>query len=99
MKRKRFTVEQIIRMFREAEVHLSQGKSVKLVSRELGITEQTYERWRKEYGGVRVSQARRLKELEQENTRMKRTVEDFTPNNLICQRRWREITKTRAASR
>jgi putative transposase len=83
MKRKRFTVEQIIRMLREAEVHLSQGKSVKLVSRELGITEQTYYRWRKEYGGMKVSQARRLKELEQENARLKRMVADLTLDKLI----------------
>ena len=73
MKWNRFRVEQIIRKLREAEVHLSQGKSVKLVSRELGITEQTYYRWRKEYGGMKVSQARRLKELEQERrTTLKR---------------------------
>jgi putative transposase len=83
MKRKRFTVEQIIRMLREAEVHLSQGKSVKLVSREFGITEQTYYRWRKEYGGMKVSQARRLKELEQENTRLKKAVADLTLDKLI----------------
>ena len=83
MKRKRFTVEQIIRMLREAEVHLSQGKSIKLVSRELGITEQTYYRWRKEYGGMKVSQARRLKELEQENTRLKRAVADLTLDKLV----------------
>ena len=83
MKRNRFTVEQIIRMLREAGVHLSQGKSVKLVSRELGITEQTYYRWRKEYGGMKVSQARRLKELEQENTRLKRAVADLTLDKLI----------------
>jgi putative transposase len=83
MKRNRFTVEQIIRMLREAEVHLSQGKSVKLVSRELGITEQTYYRWRKEYGGMKVSQARRLKELEQENTRLKRAVADLTLDKLV----------------
>jgi putative transposase len=83
MKRKRFTVEQIIGMLREAEVHLSQGKSIKLVSRELGITEQTYYRWRKEYGGMRVSQARRMKELEQENSRLKRAVADLTLDKLI----------------
>jgi putative transposase len=83
MKRNRFTVEQIIRMLREAEVHLSHGKSVKLVSRELGITEQTYYRWRKEYGGMKVSQARRLKELEQENARLKRAVADLTLDKLI----------------
>ena len=83
MKRNRFTVEQIIRMLREAEVQLSQGKSIKLVSRDLGITEQTYYRLRKEYGGMKVSQARRLKELEQENSRLKRAVADLTLDKLI----------------
>ena len=83
MKRKRFTVEQIIRMLREAEVHLSQGKSIKLVSRELGVTEQTYYRWRKEYGGMKISQARRLKELEQENSRLKRAVADLILDKLV----------------
>ena len=83
MKRKRFTVEQIIRMLREAEVHLSQGKSINLVSRELGITEQTYYRWRKEYGGMKISQARRLKELEQENSRLKRAVADLILDKLV----------------
>ena len=83
MKRNRFTVEQIIRMLREAEVYVSQGKSIAQVSRELGITEQTYYRWRKEYGGMKVSQARRLKELEQENARLKRAVADLTLDKLI----------------
>jgi putative transposase len=99
MKRKRFTVEQITRMLREAEVHLSQGKSVKLVSRELGITEQTYYSWRKEYGGMKASQARRLKELELENTRLKRAVADLLWTSSFCERRWREITEPRAASK
>ena len=70
-------------MLREAEVHLSQGKSIKLVSRELGITEQTYYRWRKEYGGMKISQARRLKELEQENSRLKRAVADLILDKLV----------------
>ena len=83
MKRNRFTVKQIIRMLREAEVYVSQGKSIAQVSRELGIAEQTYYRWRKEYGGMKVSQARRLKELEQENTRLKRAVADLTLDKLI----------------
>ena len=64
MGRKRHTPEQIITTLREAEVGLARGKSVKLISRELGITEQTYYRWRREYGGMKVSQARRLKELD-----------------------------------
>ena len=78
MGRKRHTPEQIITALREAEVGLARGKSVKLMSRELGITEQTYYRWRREYGGMKVSQARRLKELERENRRLKRAVADLT---------------------
>ena len=78
MGRKRHTPEQIITALREAEVRLARGKSVKLMSRELGITEQTYYRWRREYGGMKVSQARRLQELERENGRLKRAVADLT---------------------
>ena len=83
MGRKRHTPEQIITTLREAEVGLARGKSVKLISRELGITEQTYYRWRREYGGMKVSQARRLKELERENGRLKRAVADLTLDKLI----------------
>ena len=64
---------------------LARGKSVKLISRELGITEQTYYRWRREYGGMKVSQARRLKELERENGRLKRAVADLTLDKLIVE--------------
>ena len=83
--RKRHTPEQIITALREAEVGLARGKSVKLISRELGITEQTYYRWRREYGGMKVSQARRLKELERENGRLKRAVADLTLDKLILE--------------
>ena len=83
MKRKRYSVEQIIGKLREAEVRLSQGVTVKAVSRELGITEQTYYRWRKEYGGLKISQARRLKELERENARLKKAVADLTVDKVI----------------
>ncbi len=83
--RKRHTPEQIITGLREAEVGLARGKSVKLISRELGITEQTYYRWRREYGGMKVSQARRLKELERENGRLKRAVADLTLDKLIVE--------------
>lgn len=76
--KKGFSAEQIIGKLREAEVLLSQGSSVGEVSRKLGITEQTYYRWRREYGGMRVEQARRLKELEKENGRLKRLVADLT---------------------
>ena len=85
MGRKRPTPEQIITALREAEVDLARGKSVKLMSRELGITEQTYYRWRREYGGMKVSQARRLKELERENGRLKRAVADLTLDKLIVE--------------
>ena len=85
MGRKRHTPEQIITALREAEVGLARGKSVKLMSRELGISEQTYYRWRREYGGMKVSQARRLKELERENGRLKRAVADLTLDKLILE--------------
>ena len=86
MGRKRHTPEQIITALREAEVGLARGKSVKLISRELGITEQTYYRWRREYGGMKVSQgARRLKELERENGRLKRAVANLTLDKLILE--------------
>ena len=78
MKKKGFSAEQIIGKLREAEVLLGQGSPVGEVSRKLGITEQTYYRWRREYGGMRVEQARKLKELEKENGRLKRLVADLT---------------------
>jgi len=83
MKKKGFSAEQVIGKLREAEVLLSQGSTVGEVSRKLGITEQTYYRWRREYGGMRVEQARRLKELEKENGRLKRLVADLTLDNAI----------------
>ena len=83
MVRKVFKPEQIINKLREAEVLLSQGSTVGEASRKLGVTEQTYYRWRKEYGGMRVEQARRLQELEKENSRLKRLVADITLDNAI----------------
>ena len=83
MKRKGFTAEQIIGKLREAEVLLSQGATVGEVSRKLSVTEQTYYRWRREYGGMRIEQARRLRELEKENGRLKRLVADLTLDNAI----------------
>jgi len=76
MARKRFTAERIIGHLRQAEIWTSEGKRIAEAVRELGISEQTYYRWRKEYGGMEVSQARRLKDLEQENGRLKRLVAD-----------------------
>ncbi len=83
MGRKAFAPEQIINKLREAEVHLSQGDSVGEASRKLGVTEQTYYRWRREYGGMRVEQARRLKEIEKENVRLKKLVADLSLDNAI----------------
>ncbi len=76
MAKKRYTAEQIIRHLREAEVELIKGQTTGVVCRKLGITEQTYYRWRKEYGSLRVDQVRRLKELERENGRLKKLVAD-----------------------
>ncbi len=83
MARKRHTAEQIIHKLREAEVALGQGKNVKVVCKQLEITEQTYYRWRKEYGGLRVDQAKRLKQLEQENLRLKGLLADAHVDNAI----------------
>jgi putative transposase len=83
MVRKSYTPEQIINKLREAEVLLSQGGTIVQVSRKLGITEQTYYRWRKEYGGMRIEQAKRLKELERENSQLKRLVADLSLDNAI----------------
>jgi len=83
MGRKRYTAEQIIGMLREAEVLQSQGMTIGEISRKLGITEQTYYRWRKEYGGMRIDQAKRLKELEKENVRLKKIVADLSLDNDI----------------
>ena len=83
MPRKRYTPEQIINSLREAEVLMSQGSTAAEAARHLGITEQTYYRWRKEYGGMRINQAKRLKELEKENIRLKRLVADISLDNAI----------------
>jgi len=83
MARKRYTTEQIIGHLREVEVRLAQGQAVGTVCRGIGITEQTYYRWRREYGGLKLDQAKRLKELEQENNRLKRAVSELTLDKLI----------------
>jgi putative transposase len=85
MSKKQFTIEQIITKLREAEVSLSKGATIAVVCRSLGVTEQTYYRWRKLYGGMRKDQAKRLKELEQENARLRRAVSDLTLDKLILQ--------------
>jgi putative transposase len=83
MVKKGYTPEQIINKLREAEILLSQGSSISEASRKIGVTEQTYYRWRKEYGGMRVEQARKLKELEKENARLKKLVADLSLDNSI----------------
>ena len=83
MSKKRYTPEQVIGMLREAEVFLSQGKTVAMICRHLGISEQTYYRWRKEYGGMKVNQAKRMKDLMRENVRLKKAVAELTLDKLI----------------
>ena len=83
MSRKRFTTEQIIGKLREAEVLQSQGESIEAICKQLEITNQTYYRWRKEYGGIRIDQAKKLKSLEQENVRLKKIIADLTIDNSI----------------
>ena len=83
MARKKHTVEQIISKLREAEVQLGQGSTVGDVCRLLGVTEQTYYRWRKEWGGLKLDQAKRLKLLERENGQLRRAVADLTLDKLV----------------
>jgi putative transposase len=83
MPKQTYTAEQIISKLREAEVLISQGKIISVVAKQLGISEQTYYRWRKDYGGMRTDQAKRLKELEAENARLKKLVADLSLDNAI----------------
>jgi putative transposase len=85
MGRRHFKPEQIIHMLREAEIKLASGKRIGEVSRELGISEQSYYRWRKEYGGMQVSQAKRLKDLECENAQLKKLVADQALDKSILE--------------
>ena len=80
---KKHTAEQIVSLLRQIEVAVANGKTRPAACRESGITEQTYYRWRREYGGLQVDQARRLKELERENTRLKRVVANLSLDNLV----------------
>jgi len=83
MPRKRFQPEEIIQKLREVEVLLSQGKTVPDACRKIGVTDQTYYRWRKEYGGVRTDQAKRLKELDRENARLKKLLAEAELDKAI----------------
>ena len=83
MSGKRYSPEKIIGMLREAEVVLSQGLSVGQICRQLLISEQTYYRWRKQYGGLKISQVKRMKDIERENTRLKKAVAELTLDKVI----------------
>ncbi len=83
MVKKSHSAEQIINKLREAEILLNQGANVGEACRKIGVTEQTYYRWRKEYGGMRIEQAKRLKDLEKENIRLKKLVADLSLDNSI----------------
>jgi transposase-like protein len=83
MSRKRFTTEQIIHKLRLAEVDIAKGKSVPEACKVIGVVEQTYYRWRKEYGGLKLDQARHFKQLERENGRLKKLVADLSLDNAI----------------
>lgn len=83
MARQRFSAEQIIHKLREADVELAKGTAVRRVCRQLNITDKTYYRWRREYGGLKVDQAKRMKELEAENARLKRVVAYLAFDNVV----------------
>jgi|TARA_Y100000310_G_C20267657_1_gene616507 transposase-like protein len=83
MSRKRFSAEQIIGHLREAEVRLAQDQTIGEICRQIGISEQSYYRWRREYGGLKLDQARRLKDVERENGRLRRAVADLTVEKLV----------------
>jgi len=83
MVRKSYTPEQIINKLREAEILLNQGNALAVVWKKIGVSDCTYYRWRKEYGGLRIEQARKLKTLEKENARLKKLVADLSLDNAI----------------
>ena len=83
MSRKRFSAEQIVNKLREVDVLLAQGRSVAQACKQIAVTEQTYYRWRREYGGMKVDQAKRLKELERENSRLKKLLADAELDKAI----------------
>jgi len=83
MVRKSYTAEQIINKLREAEILLNQGNTLAIVWKKIGVSDCTYYRWRKEYGGLKIEQARKLKSLERENSRLKKLVADLSLDNAI----------------
>jgi len=85
MPKKRHSAEQIIAKLREAEVEIARGATVPVAAKKIGVTDQTYYRWRKEYGGLRLDQAKRLKELERENARLKKLVADLSLDKAMLE--------------
>jgi transposase-like protein len=83
MSRKRYSPEKIIGMLREAEVALAQGMTIGAICRQLSVSEQSYYRWRKQYGGLKISQVKRMKDIERENARLKKAVADLTLDKVI----------------
>jgi transposase-like protein len=83
MPRKRYSPEEIVNKLRQAEVELAKGRTVAQVCKQLGVTDQTYYRWRREYGGMKIDQARRLKQLERENARLKKLLADAELDKAI----------------
>ena len=83
MAKQRYTTEEIIHKLREADILIGQGQTIAQVTKQIGVTEQTYFRWRKSHGGLRIDQAKRLRELEAENSRLKRAVADLTVDKII----------------
>lgn len=82
---KRYKTEEIIKILREVEIHTGRGQTIEQSVRACGITEQTYYRWRKEYGGINIDQAKRLKDMEKENQRLRKAVSDLTLDKLILE--------------
>ena len=85
MPRKRYTPEEIVAKLRQVDVFVSQGQNIGDAIRQIGVSEVTYYRWRQEYGGLKTEQVKRLKELETENTRLRRAISDLTLDKLILQ--------------
>jgi len=83
MTKQRFTTEEIIHKLREADVLIGQGKTIADACKQLGVTDKTYFRWRKSHGGLRIDQAKRMKELESENARLKKAVAELTIDKII----------------
>ena len=99
MPRKRFSAEEIVNKLREADVLISQGQTIAQACKQIEITDQTYYRWRREYGGLKTDQAKRLKELERENGRLKQLVAELSLDKAMLQEVSRETTESAAEAR